>query len=142
MSTSDGGKEGPSTRLVEPRWDAELPKGQPTIWIPEPDRHSLEVLIGKEATDTVMRARHPFGYVGLLLTLIGPVLFLVTTLLHLKGALFTILGAAASTSTGLGIVGVVCFGLLASKGGRLASEFVSRRLGYPVKLGDVGPPTN
>jgi hypothetical protein len=143
VSTSHGGKEGESTPLVATPWDAELPKGQPLLWIPERDRHSLEALIGKEATDTVMRARRPFGYVGLPLSVIGPALFFVPLFLSPKGTpVFTILGAIAYTSTGLGVVGVVCFGLLASKGGKLASEFVSRELGYRVKLGDVGPPAN
>lgn len=143
MSTSDGRKEGESTPLVETPWDADLPQGQPILWIRERDRHNLEALIGKEATDTVMRARRPFGYVGLPLALIGLALFFVAILLPPKGTpLLTILGAIAYMSMGVGVAGVVCFGLLGSKGGRLASEFVSRQLGYPVKLGDMGPPAN
>lgn len=118
--------------------DEELPKGQPVFQIPKSERHKLETLIGVEAATLVVRARR-YYLAGLLMVLIaGAAYVILQTVLHANPGVQFVALALFLPGAGIAIRG----GRLSGRGQWLASEFVSRHLGYSVKLGDVGPPAN
>jgi hypothetical protein len=138
MTGSGSGEGGDPASVADTQRDAELPKGQPVFRIPKSERHNLENLIGVEASNLIVSSRR-YYFAGLLMVLIA-------------GAAYVVLATVAHANPGVQFVALALFlpgagiairgGRLSSRGQWLASGFVSRQLGYWVKLGDVGPPAN
>ncbi|MFZ0996438.1 MAG: hypothetical protein WAO09_10755 [Candidatus Dormiibacterota bacterium] len=112
--------------------------GKPALWIRGRQRPDLESTVGVEASDLLFRSRR-YYYVGLLLMLVDLVACCVA--LGVGHPLPpVVIGVFAVWMVG-GTVTVRGY-VIAKRGSRSASAFISQRLGYPVRIGDVGPPTN
>jgi len=114
------------------------PKGEPVLWIHGRQRRDLELTVGTEASDLLFRSRR-YYYVGLLLMLTDFAIFLAALETgHTPARIvmgFLVVWVIGATVT-------LCGYLIAKRGARSASDFISANLGYAVRFGDVGPPAN